>query len=283
MEKVKILVACHKPGKVYQDEVYTPIHVGRAISNYKDEMADMIGDDTGDNISDKNPMYCELTAQYWAWKNLPDVDYIGFCHYRRYFYMDCNQQTVENLLRHHDVITLKYYYDHPMWREMVHFISVEDLTILMMVIKQKYPEYEKTMLDYLYGNVFYPKNMLICKKEFFDQYAEWLFDVLMTCEKYIKPSPYTRGRRTLAYMGEYLLTIYLLHHQCRVKTVGWGGFVGLHHKDSWRTKLIHRYWSVNQKILNRLQRRPKSFEAFYLPEVLVGFQQDGLIISEESR
>ena len=63
MDKIKILVACHNPGPVYQDEVYTPIHVGRAISSYKDEMADMIGDDTGENISEKNAQYCELTVE----------------------------------------------------------------------------------------------------------------------------------------------------------------------------------------------------------------------------
>lgn len=84
MEKIKILVACHKPGPVYHNDIYTPIHVGKAISRYKDEMADMIGDNTGDNISEKNPYYCELTAQYWAWKNLHDVEYVGFCHYRRF-------------------------------------------------------------------------------------------------------------------------------------------------------------------------------------------------------
>ena len=37
----------------------------------------------GENIYPKNPDYCELTAQYWAWKNI-DCDYYGFFHYRRY-------------------------------------------------------------------------------------------------------------------------------------------------------------------------------------------------------
>lgn len=51
--KIVILVATHKPDKVYQDDIYTPIHVGRAVSKYKEEMAEIIGDDTGDNISEK--------------------------------------------------------------------------------------------------------------------------------------------------------------------------------------------------------------------------------------
>ena len=75
-KNLKILVASHKPDRVYHDDVYTPIHVGRAISKFKNEMADMIGDDTGDNISSKNGEFCELTAIYWAWKNLKDADYI---------------------------------------------------------------------------------------------------------------------------------------------------------------------------------------------------------------
>lgn len=65
--KSMILVACHKPCNMYNKGIYTPIQVGKAISEYD---LGIIGDDTGDNISQKNPSYCELTAQYWAWKNV---------------------------------------------------------------------------------------------------------------------------------------------------------------------------------------------------------------------
>lgn len=82
MDKVKILVACHKPAKVYQDDVYTPIQVGKAL--HPDLDLGYITDDTGDNISEENPYYCELTAIYWGWKNL-NCEYIGLQHYRRYF------------------------------------------------------------------------------------------------------------------------------------------------------------------------------------------------------
>ena len=67
--KVKILVCCHKPDKWLSDDVYIPIHCGKAVSKVN---LGIQGDDTGDNISTKNPNYCELTAMYWAWKNLKD-------------------------------------------------------------------------------------------------------------------------------------------------------------------------------------------------------------------
>ena len=81
-DTLKIFVATNKPCEVPHDGVHVPVQVGRSVSDYS---LDMIGDDTGDNISDKNRTYCEMTAQYWAWKNVKDVDYIGFCHYRRFF------------------------------------------------------------------------------------------------------------------------------------------------------------------------------------------------------
>ena len=100
---VKILLAYHKPAYLLKTGVYTPIHVGRAVS--KEESKDgfpclkelsefnrnLIGDNTGDNVSEKNRTLNELTALYWAWKNykeIGDPDYFGLCHYRRFFIFD---------------------------------------------------------------------------------------------------------------------------------------------------------------------------------------------------
>ena len=77
---IKIIVAAHKKYWMPTDPVYLPVHVGA-------EGKDSIGytpDNTGENISAKNPYFCELTGLYWAWKNL-DADFIGLVHYRRYF------------------------------------------------------------------------------------------------------------------------------------------------------------------------------------------------------
>lgn len=96
---VKILVAYHKPAVLLKNEVLVPIHLGRALAtqaskdgamsdtDYQWMLDNMIGDDTGDNISALNRELNEMTAFYWAWKNydkLGNPDYIGFMHYRRH-------------------------------------------------------------------------------------------------------------------------------------------------------------------------------------------------------
>ena len=77
---IKVLVATHKKYWMPQDRVYMPIQLGKDIH----EDLGFSGDNTGDNISKKQPYYSELTAIYWAWKNLK-ADYVGINHYRRYF------------------------------------------------------------------------------------------------------------------------------------------------------------------------------------------------------
>lgn len=81
MIRLKILIATHKETILPFNEIFLPIHVGSKNANQK---LNIQRDDVGINISEKNPQYCELTAIYWAFKNLNDYDYIGLFHYRRF-------------------------------------------------------------------------------------------------------------------------------------------------------------------------------------------------------
>ena len=79
---IKIFVSAHKQATFPEGNSIVPVQVGAA--NAATRFTNTLHDDEGVNISAENPRYCELTAQYWAWKN-EDADYYGFCHYRRYF------------------------------------------------------------------------------------------------------------------------------------------------------------------------------------------------------
>ena len=81
----KIFVITHKLFTPPADPMYVPLQVGRAKNG--DLGAGYLGDDTGDNISELNPQFVELTGMYWIWKNYngPE-DCIGINHYRRYFF-----------------------------------------------------------------------------------------------------------------------------------------------------------------------------------------------------
>ena len=82
MQKIQILIAAHKISELPKNSLFLPVEVGAA--NRKVHLPGYQRDDAGDNISAKNPNYCELTAIYWGWKNL-DCDYCGIMHYRRFF------------------------------------------------------------------------------------------------------------------------------------------------------------------------------------------------------
>lgn len=217
--KLKIFVACHKPCHVPEEEVFTPIHVGRAVSTQR---LNMIGDDTGDNISSRNATYCEMTAHYWVWKNVHDAEYVGICHYRRFFHGMHSVDTVMKALGDADVILPAPHY-HLMcnfnFTYFLLFISSDDFAIIRASIRKKCPDYEEAFDRYLMETREYPYNMLICRKSLYDKYAEWIFGLLAECESRIKLSPYSRGRRVFGYIAEILTPVFFLKNGCKIKHV----------------------------------------------------------------
>lgn len=74
----------HKEFAVPHCDYIQPIQVGKTFSKLE---LGFISDDIGENIAVKNKTFSELTALFWIWKNIEKVDseFVGLCHYRRYF------------------------------------------------------------------------------------------------------------------------------------------------------------------------------------------------------
>lgn len=103
MNNLKILVCCHKvDSNIRKNDPYLPIQVGKAV--HPDLDLGFQNDNEGDNISIRNPYWCELTAIYWGWKNLKDYDYIGLCHYRRYLAVNTKIESISKELSKYDII-----------------------------------------------------------------------------------------------------------------------------------------------------------------------------------
>lgn len=219
--KIKILIAAHKEYRMPEDSIYLPIHVGKAISSVS---LPWIGDDSGDNISSKNKNYCELTALYWAWKNL-DADVIGLAHYRRHFVlrkpgMFCKEKfnqvlkstEVEPLLQKASVILPKprNYFIETNYSQFIHAHPAESLEITKKILTEKYPDYLPSYEQVMTRTKAHRFNMFLMKQELFHDYCQWLFDILFELEKNLDISSYSDyNQRIFGFISERLLDVFI--------------------------------------------------------------------------
>lgn len=200
--------------------MYRPIQVGSSLSRVD---LGFLKDDTGENISEKNREYCELTALYWMWRNPMDADYVGLCHYRRYFADKVTPRYVRTTLSGggYDVITCKAaVHDHRNIHELCLYIGIENYLLMTDSLLKLHPEcYEAMSYTTFFSNKWTPCNMFIASREWTNGYCQWLFPVLRDVERRMRESPYARANRALGYMGEYLLGVYLRHTGARVRRV----------------------------------------------------------------
>lgn len=235
----KILVCCHKQCNIPESGILLPIHCGKAVSGMDFGMQ---GDDTGGNISRKNPNYCELTALYWAWKNLQDTEYIGLYHYRRFFsfkfvdYMhglsgkkvtvkvkdwSSNKVTdteIRRILKHNDIILAQpEQFSMSIAEQYISCHSSADLEVARKVISELFPEYLRSF-DHIMNNTcrLSECNMFITRWNIFDNYCNWLFNIMSHAEQNMVISDDPYQRRVFGFLAERLLNVYCYHN--RLKT-----------------------------------------------------------------
>lgn len=211
---MNVFICTHKKfEQTINGEYLTPLMVGAAL---KSEDFGYQRDDDGENISAKNPNYCELTGLYWIWKNAKD-DILGLCHYRRYF---DNEVDYVSELKSYDVILPEALY-FPVSQKISYccYHQREDFTILRKAVKDVSPDYLPAFDKVMAGNVISPYNMFIARREFVDGYCSWLFGVLSEAEKNVKISPYSYQQRVFGFMSERLMQVYVVKNKLNVKRV----------------------------------------------------------------
>lgn len=224
---IKILVAAHKPYRMPEDEIYLPVHVGKAGK----PGIGYIGDDTGDNISEKNPNYCELTGLYWAWKNL-DADYLGLAHYRRHFcYKKKNdkweslltKEELKKLLEGVDVVLPKKrkYYIETIQSHYAHTFDMAHLVKIREIIADTCPDYLDSFDRVMKRRSAHMFNMFIMDREHLDTYCGWMFAILEELEQRVDLSALTTFEaRLFGRVSEILLDVWIDKNNISYKEVG---------------------------------------------------------------
>lgn len=232
---IKIYVSCHKEFDVPKNELLYPIQVGTSLNEKRFD--GFLYDNTGvDHISFLNHSYCELTAQYWAWKN-DNADYYGFFHYRRYLYPKVNatrpyliekepsMQALNQLRYDHFAELIENYSLIAPLGENMHisvknhyakapFHHLKDLELVAQIVKERHPDYTEAMNSYLCGSICYFGNIFIMKHSLFTDYCQWLFSILAEFDSRADTSHYnTQERRVNGYVAERLFGVYFEHHK----------------------------------------------------------------------
>lgn len=244
---MKIFNITHKPIPYLNNELYTAFQVN---SNANPMIFDSILQDNSlDNIASKNDNYCELTACYWLWKNLEDIDSIGLCHYRRYFNffpnkyslkpatqkrissiklkkhkiattpIESQKKIIETVLKKVDFILPKpLQLKKSITDDYIFHHRESDLIEVKKIILAKYPDYKNSIVSFLdNNNQFYQCNMMITSKQNWDNYHAWLFDVLFELEKNIVIPEDVFQRRLFGFLSERLFNLYIRHNQFKIK------------------------------------------------------------------
>lgn len=199
----------HKGEKKFESKYSKYIQAGAKISDKRMEECEF-SDDTGDNISELNGYFCELTAGYWIYKNDCVNDYVGFYHYSRG--MDLTDEEVETIAASHVDLVLPFpYMCRYRWKDTLNAVAATRTRILQS-LKNIKPEYICAAESFYDNKLFYAGNVLFARKDVFCHYYEWLFAVLKECQKIAEEKQEIIFKREWGYYGEILLNIYVNYH-----------------------------------------------------------------------
>lgn len=203
----------------YQDPEYIlTLQVGAACSPWIN--ADF-RDNIGDNISEKNGNYSELTGLYWMWKNYlrtqDDNSYFGLAHYRRL--LDLSEDDILRL-KDNDIDAVLPYpmpYDPNIEAHHKRYLSDEEWATVLKALRELCPEYAEAFESVLAQEYLYNYNIILAKRNMLDEYCAWLFPILFRIEELNDPEGGKPPNRFIGYVAESLETLYFMYNEKRLR------------------------------------------------------------------
>lgn len=230
-----VYVITHKPDiKMQLPNGYRFLLVG---ANGKANPQKMMTDNNGENISDLNPSFCELTGLYSVWKNEVDQR-VGLVHYRRFFskYETHNQLYLASLIsgtpKPVSVSKLNELIDSgadwvlatqesggegTLKQQFAHFHHLQDLEITRQIIAEKYPASLISFDDVMNQKKASFYNMFYTTRTNLTAYCGWLFDILFEVKRRVDTSNYdSYQQRLFGFLAERLLNVWVAYQHARV-------------------------------------------------------------------
>ncbi len=202
----------------YKDPVYvTSVQVGALLTDIR--MTEYT-DNQGDNISEKNGDYSELTGLYWIWRNRikrQDEKYYGLAHYRRF--LELSEDDLLRLADNDIDIVLPYPmpYEPNIEAHHLRYLTEQEWDAVLQALKELEPEYAKALSWFLKQENMYNYNIVLAKGKVLDEYCSWLFPILFRIEEINNPDGGKVPNRYIGYIGETLETLYFMCNKEKLK------------------------------------------------------------------
>lgn len=183
-----------------------PIQVGASLTSERLERV-ILTDCDGENISEKNRQYCELTAFYWIWKHASE-DVIGLSHYRRHFILPDNWQNIM-ISNKIDVILPVPTFVYPSIEENYkERHDSADWEFLMKYLEKNRPEDYAAAKKVFSENLYSPCNMFIMHRAVLNELCSWMFPIVDAVAVHggIKEDVYLN--RYPGFISERLITLF---------------------------------------------------------------------------
>ena len=170
MSNLKLYITTHKEfEKKVNDDVYEVLDVRETNK------------DVFEKTRMDNGFLSEFTNMFWVADNCDLPDYVGFCHYRRYFsFMDDIPNLDELFTKYDAIIPSQIKLNGSVKGHYAYYHNIEDLYIIGGIIADKHKEYVDAWNKVINNEFIFPYNMFIMKREDFLEYVSFVKDILST-------------------------------------------------------------------------------------------------------